>query len=61
DDNGEKKKIEHLEIRKIYSIDEFVKKAQETGKWEYVSSFSDFDIERKPYNEGRNIVVLRRK
>ncbi|MEI7462878.1 MAG: class I SAM-dependent methyltransferase [Candidatus Taylorbacteria bacterium] len=61
DDNGEKKKIEHLEIRKVYSIDEFIKKAQETGKWEYVSSFSDFDITKKPYNEGRNIIVFRRK
>ncbi|MCL4480494.1 MAG: class I SAM-dependent methyltransferase, partial [Candidatus Thermoplasmatota archaeon] len=61
DDNGEKKKIEHLEIRKIYSVDEFMKKVQETGKWECVDSFSDFDMAKKPYNEGRNIVVLRRK
>lgn len=61
DDNGEKKKIEHLEIRKIYSVDEFMKKAQETGKWEYVSSFSDYNVTKKPHNNGRNIVVLRRK
>ncbi|MEI8328021.1 MAG: class I SAM-dependent methyltransferase [Candidatus Taylorbacteria bacterium] len=60
-DNGEKKKIEHLEIRKIYSINEFIKKAQETDKWEYIDSFSDFDVSNKPYDEGRNIVVLRRK
>jgi len=60
-DNGEKKKIEHLEIRKIYSVDEFTGKAQVTGKWEYVSSFSDFDITNKPHDEGRNIVVLRRR
>jgi hypothetical protein len=61
DDNGEKKKIEHLEIRKIYSVDEFIEKAQGTDKWEYVGSVSDFDITKKPHNEGRNIVVLRRK
>ena len=60
DDNGEKKKIEHLEIRKIYSIDGFIDKAQETGKWEYVGSFSDFDVNKKPYEKGRNIVVMRR-
>jgi hypothetical protein len=61
DDNGEKKKMEHLELRKIYSIDEFITKAQETGKWEYVSSFSNFDITKKPHKKGRNVVVLRRK
>ncbi|MFA6601567.1 MAG: class I SAM-dependent methyltransferase [Candidatus Paceibacterota bacterium] len=61
DENGEKKMIEHLEIRKIYSVDEFTRKAKETDKWEYVSSFGDFDITKNPYNEGRNIVVLRRR
>jgi len=60
EDNGEKKKIEHLEIRKIYSIDGFIDKAQETGKWEYAGSFSDFDMKKKPYGGGRNITVLRR-
>lgn len=60
DDNGERKKIEHLEIRKIYSINEFIKKAQDTDEWEYIDSFSDFDVSKKPYDEGRKIVVLRR-
>jgi len=61
EDGSEKKKIEQIEIRKIYSIDEFILKVQETNKWEYVDSFSDFNITKKPYNEGRNIAILRRK
>ena len=60
DDNGEKKKIEHLEYERS-TIDEFINRAQETGKWEYAGSFSDFDMKKKPYESGRNITVLRRK
>lgn len=58
---SEKKKIEHLEIRKIYMIDEFIVKAEETGRWEFVGSYSNFDITKNPHKEGRNIVVLRRR
>ncbi len=60
DDAGLKKKIEHSEIRKLYPIDEFMSKARETRKWEFADSFSDFDIDKNPHKQGRNIVVLRR-
>jgi len=60
EDEGIEKRIEQLEIRKIYSIDDFVKKIDETGKWKYVGSWSNFDLSKKPENNGRNIVALRR-
>jgi len=56
-----KNKIEHLEIRKIYSDKEFIAKAEQTNNWEYVGSFSNFDTTNKPRLGGRNIIVLRKK
>jgi hypothetical protein len=60
DDDGRMMKMEHIEKRKIYLADEFIKRASDTGKWEHVGSFSDFDMNKKPYESGRNILVLRR-
>ncbi len=61
EDRGEKKKIEHSEIRKIYSYKEFTTIAKQTGNLEYVDSFSNFDTTSKTKEGGRNIIVLRRK
>ena len=60
-DNGAIKRIEHSEIRKIYTAEEFISKAQETGFWENAGAFGDFDIESPPKEKSRNILVLRRK
>ncbi len=57
----EKKKIEHSELRKIYSDERFIRMAEETRNWEYVNSFSNFDISSNPQPGARNIFVLRRK
>jgi hypothetical protein len=61
DDAGEKKIIEHLEIRKIYSADEFISRATQSGQWEYIDAFSNFNIANKPQKRQRNSIVLRRK
>lgn len=52
--------MEQLEVRKIYSIEEFISKIKEDGNWEYVDSFCNFDMDMKPSEDGRNITVLRR-
>ncbi len=59
-DGGMEKKIEHSEIRKIYTADEFTVKAEQTGFWRNVGSFSNFDIDSPPKEKGRNILVLER-
>lgn len=61
EENGSSKRIEHEEIRKIYSSGEFISKAEQTRQWEHVGSFSDFDITHGPQEGGRNILVLRKK
>jgi hypothetical protein len=61
DDNGERRRVQHTEIRKIYSAAEFITKAESTGDWEYIDDFSDFCVSTKPHAEGRSIVVLRRR
>jgi len=61
DDAGVTKIMKHTEIRKIYSVDEFRKFVEVTEQWEFIDSFSDFDINKKPYEKSRNIVTLRRK
>jgi SAM-dependent methyltransferase len=60
-DGDKKKQVEHTEIRKVYTADEFVSLAEKTGFWEHVGSFSDFDIDKLPQKKARNILVLRRK
>lgn len=61
EDGAEKKKIEHSELRKIYSDEEFIQIVEGTRNWEYVNSFSNFDVSSKPQPGARNISVLRRK
>jgi len=61
DDEGQRMKLEHIEKRKIYSSEEFIKRASDTGEWEYAGSFGDFNIHKKPHESGRNIIVLRRR
>jgi len=61
EDNGVKKKIEHSEVRKIYTADEFITRAEQTNQWQYITSCSNFDIQKKPKEGTRNIIVLRKK
>lgn len=61
EDNDQKKKMKHLEIKKVYTADEFIRIAIQTGQWEYVGAFSNFNITNKPQKEQRNIIVLRKK
>ncbi len=61
EEGGKKKRVEHLETRKIYIADEFIRIATQTNHWEYVGAFSNFNITDKPSKEQRNIIVLRRK
>jgi len=59
-DGEVERKIEHSEIRKIYTTDEFIVKAKQKGLWKNVGSFSNFDINSPPKEKGRNILVLER-
>ncbi|MDE1975370.1 MAG: class I SAM-dependent methyltransferase [Patescibacteria group bacterium] len=61
EEGGKKRKIEHVERRKLYMADDFIRIAESTGKWERAGAFSNFDMSKEPYPGGRNIVVLRRK
>lgn len=55
------RRIQHSEIRKIYTKDRFVSLAERIGFWKEVGSFSDFNIHRTPKQGARNILVLRRR
>lgn len=59
-DGEVERKIEHSEIRKIYTTDEFTAKAEQTGFWRNAGSFSNFDINSQPKEKSRNILVLER-
>ncbi|HBU28038.1 TPA: hypothetical protein DEB00_02900 [Candidatus Uhrbacteria bacterium] len=61
DDDGIKKQLEHSEVRKIYTADEFITQAEQTNQWEHVTSCSDFDLQKKPNEGARNIIVFRKK
>lgn len=61
EENGFSKRIEHEEIRKMYSADEFISKAEQTGQWEHAGSFGDFNMAHKPRKGGRNTLVLKKK
>lgn len=61
DDAGTQKRIEHSEIRKIYSVKTFIERAEQTHQWEYVAACSDFDLDQPPREGARNILVLRRR
>lgn len=60
-DGEQKKRLEHTEVKRIYSFGEFVDLATKTGQWEHVASYSDFDLGKEPREGARNICVLRKR
>ena len=52
--------IKHSELRKIYSFKQFLQIIHGMSSWQYVGSFSDFNIEAGPWDQGRNITIIRR-
>ena len=60
EDHGRTQRVQHAELRKVYSFKEFVRRIQLTDTWEYIGSFGDFDIEAGPREQGRNLTVVRR-
>ncbi|HYR87385.1 MAG TPA: class I SAM-dependent methyltransferase [Terriglobia bacterium] len=61
EDHGKTQRIQHAELRKIFSFKQFIQRIQATDTWEYIGSFSDFDIEAGPWEQGRNLTVIRRR
>ena len=60
--DGQKKfRLEHTEVKKVYSASDFIQQAERTKEWEFAGSYSDFDIHSDPKEKARNILVLRRK
>ncbi|MEK7625561.1 MAG: class I SAM-dependent methyltransferase, partial [Patescibacteria group bacterium] len=60
--DGQKKfRLEHTEVKKVYSASDFIQQAERTNEWEFAGSYSDFDIHSDPKEKARNILVLRRK
>ncbi|MEK7632758.1 MAG: class I SAM-dependent methyltransferase [Patescibacteria group bacterium] len=60
-DGQEKLHLEHTEMKKVYSSSDLIQQAEQTSEWEFVGSYSDFDIHSDPREKARNILVLRRK
>jgi SAM-dependent methyltransferase len=58
--DGERHRIQHDEVRRVYPAAEFIETVEKTGDWKYIDAFSDLDILTKPNAEGRSVAILRR-
>lgn len=59
--NGKKVKWEQRMVKKIYTIQHFLKIVAKEGALKMAGAFADFSMHKKPRRRRRNILVLRKK